>query len=76
MVSILRSLAARTGESTVEIEELVRKNGEYTVKATQGIREIQKHATESKELISEATRISDEVSKGAQSVAEALVNDE
>ena len=72
----VRSLAARTGESTVEIEELVRKNGEYTVKATQGIREIQKHATESKELISEATRISDEVSKGAQSVAEALVNDE
>lgn len=72
----VRSLAARTGESTVEIEELVRKNGEYTVKATQGIREIQKHAAESKELISEATRISDEVSEGAQSVAEALVNDE
>lgn len=71
----VRSLAARTGESTVEIEELVQKNSEYTLKATQGIREIQKHAAESKELISEATRISDEVSEGAQSVAKALVSD-
>ena len=68
----VRSLASRTSTSTVEIEALVKENGRLTQQATGQIQTIQHKAGQSKELVFEASRIIDEVSRGAQSVAQTL----
>ncbi|TPV56912.1 PAS domain S-box protein [Aestuariibacter sp. GS-14] len=70
----VRSLAGRTNKSTVEIEELVRENGQLTTDATNRIKTIQHKASKSKELVTEASTILEEVRQGAQSVAKALVD--
>ena len=55
------SLAGRTSKSTVEIEGLVRENGQLSTDATNRIKTIQHKASKSKELVTEAGAILEEV---------------
>lgn len=72
----VRSLASRTSTSTVEIEDLVKENGRLTKEATAKMADIEASSSQSKDLVVEAAGIIDEVSRGAQSVAESLSKNE
>ena len=68
------SLVGITSKSTVEIEGLVRENGQFSTDTTNRIKTIQHKASKSKELVTEAGTILEEVRLGAQCVAKSLVN--
>ncbi|WP_420935705.1 PAS domain-containing methyl-accepting chemotaxis protein [Alteromonas sp. A081] len=68
----VRSLAARTSKSTIEIESLVKENERLNGEATAQMRTIQQQALESKSGITETKSIIEEVSQGAISVAKEL----
>ncbi|WP_416359975.1 methyl-accepting chemotaxis protein [Alteromonas genovensis] len=68
----VRSLAARTSKSTIEIEGLVKENERLNGEATSKMRSIQLQAVESKDGITETKSIIEEVSQGAISVAKEL----
>ena len=68
----VRSLAARTSKSTIEIESLVKENERLNGEATTQMRTIQQQAMESKDGITETKSIIEEVSQGAISVAKEL----
>ncbi|WP_199243885.1 PAS domain-containing methyl-accepting chemotaxis protein [Bacterioplanes sanyensis] len=68
----VRSLASRTGQSTIEIDELVGENSKLTVAANQKMLAIQEKSEHSKKLIIEADQTISEVSVGARRMAEQL----
>ena len=68
----VRSLAARTSKSTIEIEGLVKENERLNGEATSKMRSIQLQAVASKDGITETKSIIEEVSQGAISVAKEL----
>ncbi|MCV2403642.1 PAS domain-containing methyl-accepting chemotaxis protein [Marinomonas sp. C2222] len=65
----VRTLAASTSKSTVEIEEMVSKNSELTLKAKASMEAVTKCSGESALLVEEASGIINEILTGAEHVA-------
>ncbi|TDO98084.1 methyl-accepting chemotaxis protein [Marinomonas balearica] len=64
----VRKLAGRTSQSTIEIEEMVGKNGQLTLSAKEGMALISERSQESAQSIDEASAIIGEILKGADHV--------
>lgn len=68
----VRTLAASTSKSTVEIEEMVSKNSELTLKAKTSMAAVTKCSEESALLVEEASGIINEILIGAEHVAKTV----
>ncbi|ADZ90115.1 PAS domain S-box protein [Marinomonas mediterranea] len=64
----VRQLAGRTSKSTIEIEEMVNKNGQLTLSAKNGMELISERSQESAQSIDEASAIINEILQGADHV--------
>lgn len=65
----VRTLALRTSQSTVEIEEMVEQNSQLTRQAKASMNMISVHSNDNSELINQASSIIDEILKGAKHVS-------
>ncbi|RBP79657.1 PAS domain S-box protein [Marinomonas rhizomae] len=65
----VRTLAARTSTSTVEIEEMVAQNSHLTRQAKTSMIKVSERSSENAQLINEASGIIDEILKGAEHVS-------
>jgi methyl-accepting chemotaxis protein len=65
----VRTLAARTSTSTVEIEEMVAQNSNLTRQAKTSMIKVSERSSENAQLINEASGIIDEILKGAEHVS-------
>ena len=68
----VRTLAARTSKSTVEIENMVKQNSSLTRQAKDSMSKVSKRSMENAELINEASGIIDEILKGAEHVSDTV----
>lgn len=64
----VRTLAARTSTSTVEIEEMVAQNSDLTRQAKASMDKVSERSGENAELINEASGLIDEILQGAEHV--------
>ena len=64
----VRTLAARTSTSTVEIEDMVAQNSELTRKAKASMDKVSERSSENAQLINEASGLIDEILQGAEHV--------
>jgi methyl-accepting chemotaxis protein len=71
----VRQLAARTSNSTSEIEEVVKRNKQLASNAMDTMSEVQEQATRGEELIQETGRSIESISKNTQDLVNALRND-
>ena len=69
----VRQLAARTGSSTLEIEDVVKQNSDLTQKTISSIQSVREKTTESSQLIAEAAKVIDEIKRGAENVSQTVV---
>jgi methyl-accepting chemotaxis protein len=65
----VRTLAARTSTSTIEIEDMVAKNSNLTRQAKSSMDSVSTYSNENAELINEASTIIDRIQKGAEHVS-------
>ncbi|MBJ7539211.1 methyl-accepting chemotaxis protein [Marinomonas transparens] len=65
----VRTLAARTSTSTVEIEDMVAQNSNLTRQAKASMGKVTERSAENAQFINEASGIIDEILKGAEHVA-------
>ena len=65
----VRTLAARTSTSTVEIEDMVAQNSNLTKQAKINMESISTQSSESAQFINDASDIIDEIQKGAEHVS-------
>ncbi|WP_330221447.1 PAS domain-containing methyl-accepting chemotaxis protein [Marinomonas phaeophyticola] len=70
----VRSLAARTSSSTVEIENMVKQNSALTREAKESMVQVKYQSDQSTELVNEAYGIIDEIRKGAEDVSKSVAN--
>ncbi|WP_191602369.1 PAS domain-containing methyl-accepting chemotaxis protein [Marinomonas algicola] len=68
----VRSLAARTSTSTVEIENMVKQNSLLTREAKESMVQVKNQSDQSTELVNEAFGIIDEIRKGAEDVSKSV----
>ena len=65
----VRGLASRTNSSTIEIEEMVKANRQLTEHALDRMEQVRQKATESTELIEQASTVIEEIRHGAENVS-------
>lgn len=70
----VRNLAARTSNSTSEINDVVSANGELTRRVSSSIESTQDRAGQAVELIQQVVRVIDEINQGVQNVVQAVEN--
>lgn len=68
----VRSLAARTSSSTLEIEEVVRRNSTQTDQAMKGMERARAQAEDGNRLVNNAVAVIDSIKTGAHKVSEAV----
>lgn len=68
----VRNLAARTSNSTAEINEVVNANGELTRRVSSSISSTQDKAGQAVELIQQVVRVIEEINQGVQNVVKAV----
>lgn len=68
----VRSLASRTSQSTIEIEEMVRQNTSLSREAKQGMEVVETQSKQSKELVNEAFEVIAEIKVGASKIAQTV----
>jgi methyl-accepting chemotaxis protein len=71
----VRQLAARTSNSTSEIEEVVKRNKQLASNAMETMGEVQEQATRGEELIQATGRSIESISENTQDLVNALRND-
>ncbi|WP_170941613.1 methyl-accepting chemotaxis protein [Cellvibrio mixtus] len=70
----VRTLAASTSKSTEEINHMVERNNRMVIQTRDSMIEVTQQAGKNADLINEATRIIDEILKGAEHVSQVVVN--
>ncbi|MEJ2754585.1 MAG: methyl-accepting chemotaxis protein [Gammaproteobacteria bacterium] len=68
----VRGLASRTNSSTIEIEEMVKANRQLTEHALDRMEHVRHKATESTELIEQASTVIEEIRHGAENVSQTV----
>lgn len=68
----VRNLAARTSSSTLEIEELVRRNSNLTEQAMKGMERARAQAEDGNHLVNNAVSVIDSIKTGAHNVSQAV----
>lgn len=68
----VRNLAARTSSSTVEIEEVVRRNGSLTMQVMTSMESARQQAEDGNRLVQEAVAAIESIKAGATSVSQAV----
>ena len=68
----VRSLASRTSQSTIEIDDMVRQNTALSREAKKGMEHVQTQSLRSKELVNEALEVIDQIKLGADNVSETV----
>ena len=70
----VRQLAARTSQSTAEIEGVVKNNRELTTEATKKMACVSEHSEVGQQQISDASIVMDKIREGAENVAHTVSN--
>ncbi len=68
----VRSLASRTSESTVEIDQMVKQNTALSRKAKSGMEHVERQAVQSKALVNEASDVIAEIKQGADNMTKTV----
>jgi len=68
----VRSLALRTSESTVEIDQMVKQNTALSREAKSGMEHVETQAVQSKALVNEAFDVIAEIKKGADNITKTV----
>jgi methyl-accepting chemotaxis protein len=68
----VRSLASRTSESTVEIDEMVKQNTALSREAKSGMEHVETQSIQSKELVNEAFEVIAEIKQGADNITQTV----
>ena len=68
----VRSLASRTSESTVEIDEMVKQNTALSRQAKVGMEHVQEESQKNGELVNQAFEIIEEIKGGAENITETV----
>jgi methyl-accepting chemotaxis protein len=68
----VRSLASRTSQSTIEIDDMVRQNTVLSREAKKGMEHVQTQSLRSKELVNQAFDVIDQIKQGADNVSQTV----